>query len=104
MHHRLRSFLRAHVDTEITIKRRDYSLTGIVANISLGGLFVKSKDQLPAKTGDIYKIKFVLPFSSEDISLSVNGMAVRISPEGVAFRFIETDPKILRVLFDFIFP
>ena len=98
-----RSFRRVHIDAEITIKAKDYSFTSKLDNISMGGLFVTPSKQMPVAVGDIFELSVPLPVGSRNASIAVNGMAIRINENGIAFRFLETDPDTLRVLFSFIY-
>jgi hypothetical protein len=103
MHFRLRSFQRENAGSEIAVTGRDFSLTSSLANISMGGLFIHSNGQTAVTIGKLVKLRFLLPSGSEDTSFNVNGMAVRICPDGIAFRFIETEPDTLRALFSFVY-
>lgn len=103
MHYRLRSFRRVHVESEIILNKRDISYTGVLADISMGGLFVRLGEQIPVVICDIYKLTFQLLLETGLARIVVNGMAVRITRNGIAFRFIETDPGLLRFLFHFVY-
>ena len=81
----------------------DISYTGVLADISMGGLFVELGEQLPVVIGDIFKLTFQLPVDTSHERIVANGMAVRITQDGIAFRFIEADPSLLRVLFHYVY-
>jgi c-di-GMP-binding flagellar brake protein YcgR len=104
MHFRLRTFQRALGAARITVQARDFCLSSTSSNISLGGLFLLSEGQVPVGIGDVYKLTVNLPEENEDAGFVVNGMAIRIQENGIAFRFIETDSDVLRRLFSFIYP
>jgi len=98
-----RTFRRVNVNAEITLHAEDYSFKGTLENISMGGLFVTPSKQMPVAVGDIFELGVPLPAGSRNARIAVNGMAIRINENGIAFRFLETDPETLRVLFSFIY-
>jgi len=103
MHFRLRSFIRVSIDSKININSREVDLKAFLANISLGGVFVKPIGQVPVAIGTLYTLTFELPFSSSTNSIAVNAIALRSSVDGIAFRFIETDPQTLRLVFNYVY-
>lgn len=104
MHYRLRSFIRVYADAKISVTARDFSLTSTLSNISLGGILLSSEEQVYVGIGDVYKLNIHLSDHADDPCIAVNGMAIRIDEKGIAFRFIETGPDILRQLFSYVYP
>ncbi len=98
-----RSFRRVNVHAEISVKAEEHFFTGILENISMGGLFARSGTPVAVKAGDIFKITVPLPVGSRNDRIVVNGMVIRIEDNGIAFRFLETDQETLRALFTFIY-
>lgn len=73
-----------------------------VENMSMGGLFARSYKPVSVAEGDIFEITVPLPAGPGNDRVVINGMAIRVAENGIAFRFLETDQETLRALFSFI--
>jgi hypothetical protein len=102
-HMEQRSFRRVKVHAEITVKAEDQIFTGMLENISMGGLFARPCKPVTVTAGDIFEITVPLSVESKNDSIIVNGMAIRITDTGIAFRFLDTDQDTLRALFSFVY-
>ena len=98
-----RSFRRVNVHAEITVKSKEHFFTGILENISMGGLYARSGTPVTVKAGDIFEITVLLPVGSTNDSIVVSGMVIRIEDNGIPFRFLDTDQDTLRALFSFTY-
>ncbi len=98
-----RSFRRVNVNAGITLKAGGRIFSGMLENISMGGLFAGSVNPEAASAGDIFEISVPLPAGSGNDRIVVTGMAIRVNESGIAFRFIDTGPETLRALFSFIY-
>jgi Tfp pilus assembly protein PilZ len=84
-----RSFPRLYMSAETTITTSAGAFTGIVENISLGGMFVRTNQQIVV--GDTTDIIISLPSTSITGSIMAKGIAVRSEERGVAFKFYNID-------------
>lgn len=104
MHYRLRSFLRVPAAAKVSVRARDYHLASILCNVSLGGAYLLSQERATVGIGDVFILSIGLTVGGRDAFIVVNGMVNRIEENGMAFRFLETDPETLRLLFEYIYP
>ena len=95
-----RFFRRVNIDNGMCTLAKDRIYTGIIENISLGGLFIKSDIQL--KIRDKVEINITLPNGSRKINFETNAVTTRIEDEGVAFKFDKLNPKDFWTLQSFI--
>jgi len=86
-----RFFSRVKINHEIKGLAQDGFFIGILENISLGGLFIKTKKRI--NLGDQIEIRVPLrcEFTISDFSAKL--IAIRSESEGVAFTFNNLDPK-----------
>jgi hypothetical protein len=97
-----RSFSRAIVNVDITIKSNDKIIHCMLENISMGGLFANTISSISLKENDTAVITIPLPVSYNKDCIVVTGIVTRINEKGVAFRFLETDMDTLRTLFSLV--
>jgi c-di-GMP-binding flagellar brake protein YcgR len=102
-HMEQRSFRRVNVHAEVTVKSQEHNFKAELENISMGGLFARPGTPVAVKAGDIFEITVLLPVEAKNDSIIVNGMAIRITDNSIAFRFLDTDQDTLRALFSFIY-
>ena len=95
-----RFFRRVSINNGICTLAKDRMYTGIIENISLGGLFVTSDVQL--KIRDKVGINITLPTDSRSIAIETNAVTTRIGDKGVAFKFDKLNPKDFWTLQSFI--
>ncbi len=80
-----RNFPRLRIRTDVEIKTANGVVSCITENICLGGVFVRTSNCL--KVGDRAEINLPIPFIARNNGISVNGIAIRIEEDGVAFKF-----------------
>ncbi len=80
-----RNFPRLYMNAETTITTSSGDCTGIVENISLGGVFVRTSERIGV--GDNTCITISLPPEN----IVAKGIAVRTEETGVAFKFHNVD-------------
>jgi hypothetical protein len=71
------------------VKFEDYIIEGEVANLSTGGMLLKTDENLPLN--EIVDISIFLYGSSSNLSLNMTGKIVRNTDEGIAIKFSELD-------------
>jgi hypothetical protein len=93
-----REFTRKKVwqDTEATIKvndpfsggsRKTMSITGIVDNLSTGGMFLKTEESVPISSKAEIIINFDPASTSSDLSVKANGNIVHTAENGLGIKF-----------------
>lgn len=87
-------------DTEATIKlndpfstgsRKTISITGIVDNLSTGGMFLKTVESVPIASKAEITINFDPASGSSDLSVKAFGETVHASENGVGIKFTSID-------------
>ena len=102
-----REFSRKKVwqDTEATIKvndpfsdgsRKTMNITGIVDNLSTGGMFLKTKAPVPVSSKAEIKINFDPASDSPDLSIKAFGETVHVTENGVGIKFTSIDMAALQ--------
>jgi hypothetical protein len=72
-----------------TVQADHVTISGLVDNLSMKGMFLKTQESLP---GDgLLEISIVLSGASSLLSIKVKGCAVRQTDEGIAVEFQEMD-------------
>ncbi len=84
-----RSFPRVRLSIDVTIVTQSGHFPGVLKNISLSGLFVRTR--LPTKVGDTSRIALPLAKISRQAGIEFKGVAVRVEPDGVAYRISNID-------------
>ena len=84
-----RSFPRVRLNIDVTIVTHHGNFPGILKNISLSGLFVRTG--IPTKVGDTTRISLPLPKVSRQAGIEFKGVAVRVEADGVAYRISNID-------------
>ncbi len=84
-----RSFPRVRLNIDVTIVTHAGNFPGILKNISLSGLFVRTK--IPTRVGDTTRIALPLTKISRQASIEFKGVAVRVETDGVAYRISSID-------------
>ena len=84
-----RSFPRVRLNTDATIVARGACYRGMLENISLTGVFVRTK--LPVDVGDTADITLPLPTASLHTPIEFKGTVVRIEEDGMACQILNID-------------
>ncbi len=84
-----RNFSRVDFTIAAKVVAGDRSLTGTVENLSLNGVFVKTDEKLPVD--EQVHIDVTLSGISPDLVLSLSGVVVRVTEEGMALKFQKVD-------------
>jgi c-di-GMP-binding flagellar brake protein YcgR len=79
---------------------QDGVFSGILENISLGGMFIKTDKNL--SIGDQIEINFPINNGITDTNLTAKLSAIRKDDNGIAFKFMDLDPKSFWTLQSFI--
>jgi hypothetical protein len=84
-----RKYRRVSFHAMATVMADHVSISGLVDNLSMKGMFLKTEARLP---GDgILEISIVLSGESSLLSIKTKGCAVRQTDEGIAVEFKEMD-------------
>jgi len=87
-------------DTEATIKvdepfstgsRKTMSITGIVENLSTGGMFLKTEEPVSVLSKAEITINFDPVSNSSDLSVKAYGEIVHLTDNGVGIKFTSID-------------
>ena len=84
-----RSFPRIRLNIDVTIVTHAGNFPGILKNISLSGLFVRTK--VPTKVGEATRISLPLTKVSRQAGIEFKGVAVRVEADGIAYRISNID-------------
>jgi Tfp pilus assembly protein PilZ len=95
-----RFFRRVKINHEIKALAQDGYFIGRLINISLGGLFLKTKKTI--SVGEQIEIDLPLRSDYEINNFAAKLIAIRNEAEGIAFKFINLDPKNFWTLQSFI--
>ena len=90
-----RKFTRVPFETEIKVTSGDAVIaSSLVRNISLGGIFIETREPLPVGAHCAVNLDLIGPASS--LKIRVEGEVVRLEENGVALNFtkIESDSLI----------
>jgi len=95
-----RFFSRVKINHDIKVLAQDGYFTGILENISLGGLFIRTKKGI--NVGD--EIEINMPLRSEFTLANITAklIAIRSDSEGAAFTYNDLDHKNFWTLQSFI--
>ena len=102
-----RKFSRKKVwqDTEATIKmddpfsigsRKTLTIKGIVDNLSIGGMFLKTEESVPVESKAEITINFDPASSSSDLSVKAYGKIVHAVENGVGIEFTSINMEELQ--------
>ena len=80
---------RISLDAEVSIRCGDRSLLGLLANLSLSGVYIKTDTPIPL--GDRAEVIFYDASSPRKSAVKVNGSVVRRDKRGIAFQFRQMD-------------
>ena len=95
-----RFFSRVKTKHEIKALAQDGFFIGVLENISLGGLFIRTKKCIGV--GDQIEINMPLRCEFTMSNFAAKLIAIRNESEGVAFTFNDLDPKNFWTLQSFI--
>lgn len=84
-----RHFTRVLFRAEAVVKYKDEVLRGEVENLSLNGMLFKTDQQIPMNAP--LEIKISLSGTSSEVSISLNGIIVRQTDEGLGVEFKQMD-------------
>jgi len=84
-----RTFRRIKVDAEITLNNKYGIYNGVLDNISMGGLFARTRKRMSMVAGDTTEIIIQFPVGTRKDSIVINGMVTRVNRNGVAFKFLD---------------
>ena len=88
---------RVGINDETSMFTKDGYFTAILSNISMGGVFLRTNKRI--EIGEMTEITIPLPDNSKNSKIEVNGIAVRVMDNGVAFKFQNLDDDTYRSLF-----
>jgi len=80
------------MNTTIVINDQTYS-TDNITNLSVGGCLLPV--DIDPQPGTNCQIKISLEGTSEDMAIKIDGEIVRLTPEGLAIKFVRIDPESL---------
>jgi hypothetical protein len=95
-----RFFQRVVFRQNIEATANDGLFTGVLENISLGGVFIRTNKELA--TGDQINIKIPVKTELAKSNIIAELTAIRKEPHGIAFTFKDLDPKNFWTLQSFI--
>lgn len=84
-----RKFSRVQFNVGATIKIANRQFHGAVENLSMTGMFLVTNEQLTE--GELAEISIVLTGTMPEIAVNFNGIATRITEDGVGFTFEKMD-------------
>jgi hypothetical protein len=84
-----RIFRRVSMPAEIILSAETGVYTGMIVNLSMGGMFIAISRRMKAAVGDQFRISIPLAGDFLDDSIQVAGMVVRVEKAGIALRFQE---------------
>jgi hypothetical protein len=86
-----RRFTRIPFDTKVFIKVNDQSFTASSMNISIRGMFIKTREIL--SMGDAVELEVVIPTASQGSLMRMSGNVVRLAGDGAGIEFSKMDPE-----------
>ena len=84
-----RKFSRVKFNVGATIKIAERQFQGAVENLSMTGMFLVTNEQLAE--GETADVTIVLTGTHPEIAVNFNGIATRITEDGVGFTFDKMD-------------
>jgi hypothetical protein len=84
-----RSFARIPFKTKAIVRHKDSTLIGIVENLSLAGIFLKTPEKLALKR--VVKIELLFTGASSQISILLDGKITRHENIGMGIEFRDID-------------
>jgi hypothetical protein len=84
-----RSFARIPFPTKAIVRSKDATVIGIVENLSLDGIFLKTPEKL--RLNRIVKIELLFTGTSSQVSILLNGKIMRHENTGMAIQFKNVD-------------
>jgi hypothetical protein len=84
-----RNFDRIPFQTKAIVRSKDATVIGIVENLSLDGIFLKSPEKLPLNR--IVKIEVLITGTSSQLSILLDGKIMRHENVGMAIQFRDID-------------
>lgn len=84
-----RSFARIPFQTKAIVRSKDATVIGIVENLSLDGIFLKTPEKL--RLNRIVKIELLFTGTSSQLSILLNGKIMRHENTGMAIQFKDVD-------------
>jgi hypothetical protein len=97
-----RIFRRVPMSAEIILTAEYGVFTGMMVNLSMGGLFVVISRRMKAAVGDPLRISIPLTGEFLNDSIHVAGTVVRVERKGLAVRFQEMDRITFHTLLSMI--
>jgi hypothetical protein len=84
-----RHFARIPFPTKAIVRSKDATVIGIVENLSLDGIFLKTPEKL--RLNRIVKIELLFTGTSSQLSILLNGKIMRHENIGMAIQFKDVD-------------
>ena len=84
-----RSFTRIPFQAKALVRAKDITVIGVIENLSLNGLFLKTPEKLPV--GRVVKIELLFTGTSSQLSILLNGKILRHENIGMAIQFRDVD-------------
>jgi hypothetical protein len=84
-----RSFARIPFKTKAIVRHKDSTVIGIVENLSLAGIFLKTPEKLALKR--VVKIELLFTGTSSEISILLDGKISRHENIGMGIEFKDMD-------------
>lgn len=104
---RVRGLPRIEMDVPVTVTTPDHEVSGIVRNVSRGGVFVETEE--PLHQTDEVGLLFRLPDSpvliapSAEVVWCRNRFESRRTQDGAGLRFVELDSNSVQTLDDYVY-
>jgi Tfp pilus assembly protein PilZ len=95
-----RFFRRLNIEGGTTIMTKDGFFAGMLENIGMGGLFLKTNKNM--EVGGTLEVNVPLTANSANITIAASVVAVRVENNGIAFQFDNLDHKNFWTLLSFI--
>ena len=84
-----RNFARIPFQTKAIVRSKDATVIGIVENLSLDGIFLKTPEKL--RINRIVKIELIFTGTSSQLSILLDGKIMRHENTGMAIQFKNVD-------------
>jgi hypothetical protein len=84
-----RNFARIPFQTKAIVRSKDATVIGIVENLSLDGIFLKTPEKL--KLNRVVKIELLFTGTSSQLSILLDGKIMRHENVGMAIQFKDVD-------------
>ena len=84
-----RSFTRIPFQAKALVRAKDTTVIGVIENLSLSGLFLKTPEKL--RVNRVVKIELLFTGTSSQLSILLNGKILRHENIGMAIQYRDID-------------